>query len=91
MQAERVQGTAAALAELDVLCSFAYVAYEYGDASSELTDARLTRIVGGRHPVVERVVGQENFIRNDTLLDGAERCFAILTGPNMGGKSTSNT
>jgi DNA mismatch repair protein MutS len=89
---ERIQGLADALADLDALVSFATVAAEYGYCRPELVDpsgdgdADVTGIhVGdGRHPVVERT--EESFVPNDTHLDG-ER-VAVITGPNMSGKST---
>ena len=81
----RLQEAAAALAELDVLAVFAERAVTLGYCAPEFTDEPLIEIEGGRHPVVERQV--DNFIANDARLSGA-RQMLIVTGPNMGGKST---
>jgi DNA mismatch repair protein MutS len=92
-ESERVQALADALAELDVLVSFATVAAEYGytrpvvadPESEEGPDIDGIHVEDGRHPVVERT--EESFVPNDTHLDATER-FAVITGPNMSGKST---
>jgi len=82
----RLQQCALALAQLDVLNCFAIVANEYGWSAPELTDTRLVDIEAGKHPVVEQSFDQ-TFVANDTYLD--EHCSMLLvTGPNMGGKST---
>ena len=80
-----LQRAAAALAETDMLCAFAGHAAQFDYCAPEFTDEQLVEIEGGRHPVVERQV--EHFIANDTRLSGARRLL-IVTGPNMGGKST---
>ena len=86
-QLTRIQRTASALARLDVLCSFAQAADEYRYVRPAINvDGRIT-IVNGRHPVVERLIDTP-FVPNDTHLDPTgDRC-AIITGPNMAGKST---
>lgn len=86
-QMERFKVTAAAVARLDVLCSFAEAAALGGYCRPSIyTDGRL-RIVDGRHPVVEKMI-KTPFVPNDTYMDlGDGRC-AIITGPNMAGKST---
>ena len=76
---------AAALAELDMLACFAATAKTLGWQRPQLSDEPIVRIIGGRHPVVESVV--EHFVGNDTHLDEHARLH-IVTGPNMGGKST---
>jgi DNA mismatch repair protein MutS len=81
----RLQEAAAAVAELDVLSTFAQRAADSDYCRPEFTDVPLVEIEAGRHPVVERQV--ENFIANDTLL-AAARQMLVVTGPNMGGKST---
>ncbi len=83
---EGLQRTAGALAELDVLCSFAERAERYGYTRPQLTEAPGIHIEGGRHPVVERLL-DEPFVPNDLHLD-TERRMLVITGPNMGGKST---
>jgi DNA mismatch repair protein MutS len=80
-----LQRAAAALAEADMICAFAGHAAQSGYCAPEFTDEPLIEIEGGRHPVVERQV--EHFIANDARLSGARRLL-IVTGPNMGGKST---
>jgi DNA mismatch repair protein MutS len=81
----RLQAAAAALAELDGLCTFAERASALDYRAPEFVDEPVIEIEGGRHPVVERQV--ENFIANNTRLTPA-RQMLIVTGPNMGGKST---
>jgi len=80
-----LQAAAAALAELDVLCAFAERAAALDYRAPEFVDEQLIEIEAGRHPVVERQV--EAFIANDTHLSAARQVL-IVTGPNMGGKST---
>jgi len=81
-----LQASAAAIAEIDVLSCFAERATTLQCAQPELVDEPTLRIDGGRHPVVERA-GREPFIPNDVRLDDSRRML-IITGPNMGGKST---
>jgi DNA mismatch repair protein MutS len=79
------------LAELDVLSSWAQLAVEEKYVCPELELSTLLEIHGGRHPVVEQVLsqaGSECFIPNDTRMDGSDAQIALITGPNMGGKST---
>jgi DNA mismatch repair protein MutS len=81
-----LQTSAAAIAEIDVLSCFAERATTLQCARPELVDEAMLRIDGGRHPVVERA-GREPFIPNDVRFDDSRRML-IITGPNMGGKST---
>ncbi|HUQ79944.1 MAG TPA: DNA mismatch repair protein MutS, partial [Gemmatimonadaceae bacterium] len=83
----RLQQAAAVIAELDVLATFAEVAERENYSRPELSDDFGLEIVGGRHPVVERMMPREQFIPNDTMLVDDARLI-ILTGPNMAGKST---
>jgi DNA mismatch repair protein MutS len=73
---------------LDFLCGLAELARRHNYVRPLLRTDRELNILNGRHPVVERVLGAHNFIPNDTRLDGGSRRLAVLTGPNMGGKST---
>lgn len=82
-----LQSTAAALAELDVLSNLAERAAALNWRSPELTDQPGIDIVAGRHPVVEQVLN-EPFVANDLTLDPHRRRMLIVTGPNLGGKST---
>ena len=83
----RLQQAATVIAELDVLATFAEVAEREGYSRPEITEDFALEIVGGRHPVVERMMPREQFIPNDAQLTGDARLI-ILTGPNMAGKST---
>ena len=86
-QAGRLIETARGLAELDALLSLAEVAARGGWVRPELSDGYDLEIVGGRHPVVEAGLAGEPFIPNDCRFDSEHR-IQLLTGPNMGGKST---
>jgi DNA mismatch repair protein MutS len=81
-----LQSTTAAVAQIDVLTCFAERAAALDCAQPELTDEPMLLIDGGRHPVVERA-GREPFVPNDLRFDDGRRML-IITGPNMGGKST---
>ena len=83
----RIQDTARALATLDVLAAFADVAALHDYTKPHVHDGDELELVDARHPVVERHCS-ETFVPNDVHLDGRDRQLAILTGPNMGGKST---
>ena len=92
-----IEATAEAIAELDVLVSLAEVAVQNRYVRPDVTLSGTIHIVGGRHPVVEQLGAEsgiagrsENtaFIPNDTLLDNSSNKVAIITGPNMAGKST---
>ena len=87
-QSPRIQTTAGAVACADVLACFAATAVHdhYCRPTVDLSDA--LDIVDGRHPVVERVLKDSLFVPNDTHLDGKNCRAAIITGPNMAGKST---
>ena len=84
----RVQRTARAIACLDVFCSFSYVAERNRYVRPKLNKSGKIDIRDGRHPVVEKMIPDELFISNDTYLDQQEHRVAIITGPNMAGKST---
>jgi DNA mismatch repair protein MutS len=79
--------TADALATLDALAGLAEVAHQRGYVRPAITRAPGLRIRGGRHPVVE-AVGGGSFVPNDTVLDPDAEQLLVVTGPNMGGKST---
>ncbi len=86
-QLARVQRTAEAVARLDVLASFAAVAVKNNYCRPEVDVSGRISIVSGRHPVVESL-GDIPFVPNDTLLDNSDNRVAMITGPNMAGKST---
>ncbi len=84
---ERLQKTAYAIAQLDVLCSLSEVASLYGYTIPDVSDNGPIIIKEGRHPVLERVLPPGSFVPNDLLLDD-KQSLLVITGPNMGGKST---
>lgn len=88
MQVSRVQKTAQAVSNLDVLCSLAEVGDKNHYTMPEVDFSSRIEIREGRHPVVEQMLRDSLFIPNDTGLDGGENRVAIITGPNMAGKST---
>ena len=83
-----LQETAAALAQLDVLTGFADVARTRDYCRPELGEEGLLQITEGRHPVLEHALTDERFVPNDTLLSSLGPQIALITGPNMAGKST---
>lgn len=87
-QLERLQKTAKSLAVLDVLCSLAEVAANNNYVCPIISNDGVIEIKDGRHPVVEALLDGAPFVPNDTLLDTQDNRCAIITGPNMAGKST---
>ena len=86
--APRIQKTAAAVAEADALASFAAVAVRNNYCRPDVDESGVIEIKEGRHPVVERVLKDSLFVPNDTFMGEKEGRVAIITGPNMAGKST---
>ena len=87
-QVAKVQATAEAIAQLDVLCAFAEVAVRNDYCMPEVDASGELIIREGRHPVVEQAQKDSLFVPNDTFLNDADDRVAIVTGPNMAGKST---
>ena len=87
-QAQCIQKTAAAIAEIDALASFAAVAVRNNYCRPDVDESGVIEIKEGRHPVVERVLKDSLFVPNDTFMGEKEDRVAIITGPNMAGKST---
>ena len=97
-EAARLRRTAAAIAQLDVLVNFARIAATRNYTRPEFTDKALAKkgkrgvlmIAGGRHPVIEKLLEErgERFVPNDLYLDDEAQFLLLITGPNMGGKST---
>ena len=85
---EPIQGTADAIAILDVLCALAETARLFRYCRPELNDSLRLVIKDGRHPVLDQNLVDEKFVPNDTELNGENIRMAIVTGPNMAGKST---
>lgn len=86
--AEAIQQDANYCAIIDVVGTFAQNAVYYDYSKPEITKESIVEIKNGRHPVVERLLEQSSFIPNDTLLKNDSERILIITGPNMGGKST---
>lgn len=83
-----VQQTASAIAAIDVLSSFATVSIKNSYTKPQIAIDGIIDIKNGRHPVVELMQRDEMFVPNDTYLDLTDNKMAIITGPNMSGKST---
>ena len=89
-QAARLRRTAAAVAQLDVLTSFAKLASDRGYSRPEFSSTGELLIIAGRHPVIEELLRQkgERFVPNDLCFEPGRQQLLLITGPNMGGKST---
>ena len=87
-EVERLQRVGLLVAQLDCLTSLAHVAAERGYCRPEVADDLAIAITDGRHPVLEVTLGAGTFVPNDVLLDGDSHRMAVITGPNMAGKST---
>ena len=97
-EAGRLRNTSAAIAQLDVLVNFARIAAARNYSRPEFTEKALGKkgkrgmlmIAGGRHPVIEKLLEErgERFVPNDLFLDDEAQFLLVITGPNMGGKST---
>lgn len=87
-QVHRVQRTAQAIANVDVLCSLAQLAYENNYVKPEVDFSGKIHIKDGRHTVVEKMLDDTFFVPNDTTIDNQKNRIAVITGPNMAGKST---
>ncbi len=85
---EQILATARTIAQIDAFCSLAEVATKYNYVKPTLNTEDVIEIKGGRHPVVERSIGSDSFVPNDTYLCNEDNQLIILTGPNMSGKST---
>lgn len=93
--ASRIRRTSAAVAEIDLVASFAHLAALRNYTRPRIDAAPILEIAGGRHPVIERLMddaGAARFVPNDLFLDASENTslpnLLLITGPNMGGKST---
>ncbi len=83
-----IQQTAEAIAILDIICALAETARLFRYCRPQLNDTLRLLIKDGRHPVLDQNLVEEKFVPNDTTLDGENLRLAIVTGPNMAGKST---
>ena len=88
--APRIRQAAAAIADIDVTCTLAQVAAQNRYTRPKFSDSGEIKIAGGRHPVIENLAQREaaRFIPNDLYLNSQSKFIAVITGPNMGGKST---
>lgn len=84
----RIQKAAAKIAQIDALASLAYVALHNRYVRPRIRTDGVIHIKNGRHPVVEKMIPNDGFVPNDTTLDNNRKRIAIITGPNMAGKST---
>ena len=84
----RLQLTSNIVANIDVLCSLAQVAEDNNYVCPDVTNNGIIDIKNGRHPVIEKMIESGTFVQNDTYLDRGASRLAIITGPNMAGKST---
>ena len=84
----RLQRTSEVVSTLDVLSSFAQVAEDMNYCMPEVNSYGTIDIKEGRHPVIEKILGAGGFVENDTYLDENDNRLAVITGPNMAGKST---
>ncbi len=87
-QLVKVQKSASAIAQLDVLCSFAYVSMKNEYVKPDIAIDGVIEIKDGRHPVVELMLTDTMYVPNDVYLDTKQNRMSIITGPNMSGKST---
>lgn len=84
----RLQTTSEVISSLDVLTSFAQVAEDFNYCMPVVDSSGTIDIKNGRHPVIEKILGEGVFVENDTCLDKGDNRLSIITGPNMAGKST---
>ncbi|MGM0379153.1 MAG: DNA mismatch repair protein MutS [Bacillota bacterium] len=87
-QIERIKKTAKAISKLDVLISFADISLENNYVKPKLHNGHEINLKDARHPVIEKISLEEEFVPNDVILDDSENKFLVITGPNMAGKST---
>jgi DNA mismatch repair protein MutS len=87
-QISRLQNLSEIVANIDVFGSMAFLAHQNNYCRPVFTEERILDISNGRHPVIEKLLAGEEFIPNDTMLNNEDNRIAIITGPNMAGKST---
>ncbi len=87
-QLHKIQSISSGIAKLDVYANFAHIAVEYGYCRPDVDLSGEISIEEGRHPVVEQLLDGRGFVANNTFLNGESDRVAIITGPNMAGKST---
>ena len=85
---KRIQHMARVIAGLDAITSFAEVAHRYNYSRPEITEGTDLKLINGRHPLIEQILPENQFVANDTKLSSKDDQIMIITGPNMAGKST---
>lgn len=85
---QEIQETSQAIAQMDVLCSFANVSNKLGYVKPVIDESYELQIEKGRHPVIEQMISDGMFVSNDTYLNNTDTSMLVITGPNMAGKST---
>ncbi|WP_443661011.1 DNA mismatch repair protein MutS [Clostridium sp.] len=85
---ERMKNSAKLISEIDCLSSLATIALENNYTRPKINKKGILNIIGGRHPVVEKMMPTNTFIENDTYMDEKDNQLLLITGPNMAGKST---
>ena len=85
---KRIQHMARIIASLDAVSAFAEVSHRYNYSRPNITKENSLKLENGRHPLVERIIPENQFIGNDTELNSTNNQIMIITGPNMAGKST---
>ncbi|NOQ55426.1 MAG: DNA mismatch repair protein MutS, partial [Nanohaloarchaea archaeon] len=85
---DKLKDVAEKIGVLDALCCFSEVASQNNYVRPDITDNDVLKITEGRHPIIEKMLISERFVPNDTILDCSKNMMAVITGPNMAGKST---
>ncbi|MBW6462471.1 MAG: DNA mismatch repair protein MutS [DPANN group archaeon] len=85
---DKFKDVAEKIGVLDALCCFSEVASQNNYVRPDITDSNVLKIIDGRHPTIEKMLTSERFVPNDTVLDCSDNMMAVITGPNMAGKST---
>ncbi|MEF9922284.1 MAG: DNA mismatch repair protein MutS, partial [Anaerovoracaceae bacterium] len=85
---KEMQSTSQAIAQLDVLCSYAEVSAKLGYVKPHIDNTFELQIEKGRHPVIEQMISNGLFVSNDTYINNSDTSMLLITGPNMAGKST---
>lgn len=88
LHGKRIQHMASIIAGLDAITSFSEVAHRYNYSKPEIMEGASLKLKNGRHPLIEQIIPENQFIANDTELDSINNQIMIITGPNMAGKST---
>lgn len=85
---DRIKSTAISISSLDAIMSLAEVAHVNGYCMPQVNDSNIIEIIEGRHPVIEEMIGKDEFVPNDSYMDLDDNRLSVITGPNMAGKST---